>query len=183
MDGADVFRCFNENIQVITLDFTKQSLIESLLFSMLEEYNKKEEGYEAFLKTALIQLLLVLGRTPKTAPESSLKAIHKTVSAAVNYINEHYAEDITLSEICRKFFVSQSHFSRTFKRVTGIPFIKYLNGVRIKAAQQILKEENISISRVAERVGYSGTTHFGRIFKDISGISPYEYKRTKGRKQ
>jgi AraC-like DNA-binding protein len=183
IEDFDIFRCFDDGFQVITLDFAKQSLIESLLFSMLDEYGKKENGYEAFLKTALIQLLLILSRNPEATPESSMKAIHKTVSAAVNYINEHYREDITLAQISKKYFVSQSHFSRTFKRVTGIPFVKYLNGVRIKAAQQLLREGNLSIGRVAEMVGYSGTTHFGRIFKDITGISPYEYKRTKGKKQ
>jgi transcriptional regulator GlxA family with amidase domain len=61
--------------------------------------------------------------------------------------------------------------------VTGVPFIEYVNGVRVKEAERLLKKTNMSIIEIAEAVGFKSTTHFGRTFKGTLGISPIEYRR------
>ncbi len=175
----NLFECFEKDIHVIPFTFAEQSLVESLLISMLNEYEREAPGYEYFLKSALVQLLLIVCRHSgqlDSTTQSYASAAHKTVSEVAAYINTRYFEDITLKTISDRFFISPCYFSRTFKRVTGIPFIEYLNGVRVKEAQRLLKQTEMSIVEVSEAVGFKSTTHFGRTFKGIVGISPIEYR-------
>ena len=180
VNDVDLFRCFNKDIHIIKLDFKEQRFVETLLLSMLEEYDSNEVGRDYFLKTALIQLLILVGRYSEQRDddaESYVNAAHKTISEVAAYINNNYGEDITLESISERFFISPYYFSRTFKRVTGIQFIEYLNGVRIKEAQRMLAKTNLSVSEVASEVGYKSVTHFGRTFKNIVGVSPLAYKK------
>lgn len=177
---VNLFECFEKDIHVIPFNFGEQSLVESLLISMLNEHEAKAPGYEYFLKSALVQLLLIVCRYSgqlDSTTQSYASTAHKTVSEVAAYINTKYYEEITLETIADKFFISPCYFSRTFKRVTGIPFVEYLNGVRVKEAQRLLKQTDMSIIEVAEAVGFKSTTHFGRTFKGIVGISPIEYRR------
>lgn len=177
---VNLFECFEKDIHVIPFNFGEQSLVESLLISMLNEFETKAPGYDYFLKSAMVQLLLIVSRFSgqlDNTTQGYASAAHKTVSEVAAYINTRYYEEISLESIAERFFISPCYFSRTFKRVTGIPFIEYLNGVRIKEAERLLKQTDMSIVEVAEAVGFKSTTHFGRTFKGIIGISPIDYRR------
>ncbi len=178
--GINLYECFEKDIHIIKLNFQEQSFIETLLLSMLSEYNSSNLGQDYFLKTAMIQLLLLISRYSgqrQDGTDSYVNAMHKIVSEVAAYINNNYASDLTLEVISDKFFISPCYFSRTFKRVTGVPFTEYLNGVRIKEAQRLLAKTDMSISDIAESVGYKSATHFGRTFKQITGTSPISYRR------
>ena len=151
---------------------------------MVSENKNEGAGHEDFIKAAMVQLLLLTARHADSAAESigdGVVTANKTVSSVAAYINNNYNEDITLERVAEKFFISPCYFSRTFKRVTGLSFTEYLNGVRIKEAQRLLATEDMSISEICERIGYKSTTHFGRSFKAIVGMSPTEYRRIKRR--
>ena len=55
--------------------------------------------------------------------------------------------------------------------------IEYINGVRIKAAQNLIEKSNESISDIAEKTGFMTTAHFRRVFKDATGLSPQQYRQ------
>jgi AraC-like DNA-binding protein/quercetin dioxygenase-like cupin family protein len=170
------------DIHVLPVEFGKQSFVEALLLQMLEEYQNKPLGHESFLQAAATQLLLWLARAPKDGvanEEYNISAARKTVTEAIAYINHHYAEPLTLESIAEHHFVSAGYFSHTFKRIAGIPFVKYLNGIRILEAQRLLQQKNCTVLAAAEAAGYRSVTHFGRVFKEITGITPQEYKRKK----
>ena len=181
---ANLFECFERDIHLIPLSFQEQAFVETLLSAMVNEHKAQSPGYRDFLRTAMVQLLLLASRHAQSAPEGAdndVSPTHKTVSAVAAYINNNYNEDISLESVSEKFFISPCYFSRTFKRVTGIAFNEYLNGVRIKEAQRMLATTDIGIAELAEKVGYKSTTHFGRSFKSITGMSPTEYRRIKKR--
>ncbi len=182
MGEHNIFECFDKDINLIKLNFQEQSFVENLLLSMTNEYNAKSPGYEDFLRTALYQLLLLASRHAEgdESKESVTEnTTHKTVSEVAAYINNHFDDDITLESISERFFISQSYFSRTFKKVTGVSFVEYVNGVRIKEAQKLLAGTDMNISELSEAIGYKSMTHFGRSFKAIVGMSPSEYRRIK----
>ena len=169
--------------RIIPVEFQKQRLVETLLSAMLEEYEEHPTGYEHFLSATMTQIFLLIGRSKAHTginEQYNVDAVHKTISEAVAYINLHYAEQLTLGEMADRFFVSPGYFSHAFKRITGIPFVKYVNGIRIKEAQRLLRTKDVTVAAVAEAVGYTSTTHFGRVFREITGQTPLEYK-TRGK--
>lgn len=175
---VNLYRCFENNIHVIEPDLQEQIYIESLLNTMYSEYNEKKTNYDLYLKTALIQLLLFSTRhTNSSITSDNIVTTHKTISKVIGYINTNYSEDITLQSISKMFFISTYYFSRKFKEITNLSFVDYLNNVRVKEAQELLRRTDFKITQVSEMVGYKNTTYFGRIFKKLTGMSPKAYKK------
>ena len=87
------------------------------------------------------------------------------------------ALEITLETLSNMFYISPCYLSRTFKKVSGLPFPRYLNNVRIKEAKRLLRKTKMPVGAVGEAVGYVSNAHFGRAFKSLTGRSPQEYRR------
>ena len=104
-------------------------------------------------------------------------ARHRQISDIVRYINSHYRERITLDNLSRQFHLSPSHLSRMFKEVTGFGLNEFINQVRIKEAQRLLRTTRYSVTEVAAQTGYDNITHFGRTFKKMTGSSPSRYRK------
>lgn len=103
---------------------------------------------------------------------------NKVIEKAVAYIKENFASDITLSSLANKFSVSPEHFSRMFKKETGLGFSKYLNSLRLQYAEQILKsDKSQNITKVAEICGFEDSNYFSKKFKDVYGISPKKVQK------
>lgn len=102
------------------------------------------------------------------------------IEQAVAYIKENFASDITLSSLARMFSVSPEHFSRLFKKETGLGFSKYLNSLRLQHAEQLLKSDvGQNITRVAEICGFEDSNYFSKKFKEAYGISPKKVQKKK----
>lgn len=95
------------------------------------------------------------------------------------YIDQHYREDITAGEMMKLAHMSKSSFYRDFGRITGDSFGHYLNRLRAAKAHELLSQTDMPLYRIAENTGFSSTAHMTRIFKDIHGISPSEYRKSK----
>lgn len=95
----------------------------------------------------------------------------------LKYIEQNYANDITLEKLADIAGYSPYHFSRIFKKYSNMTFINFLNRRRIKAAELLLLESGSSITDVAMQVGFASLTTFNRVFKSINGCTPSEYKK------
>ena len=98
------------------------------------------------------------------------------VNNAIEYIKEHYADKLRLSDVADEIYVSQWHLSKLINKHTGSNFSEILNGIRIEKAKQLLKDPALKIYDIAEQVGFSDLTHFSRVFKKLEGISANEYR-------
>lgn len=176
--AVNYLKSFEDDVHIIDVPPTERTFFESHLTSMLSEYKKSAEASTFFLKTALSELLLFsqIKGAQSRAEEPHRDAVRKTVSLAAAYINNNFSEDISLNSVAERFYISPCYLSRTFKRITGSSFTEYVNGVRIKEAQRLLLKTDMSVSDVAISVGFKSTTHFGRAFKALTGISPLSYR-------
>lgn len=104
------------------------------------------------------------------------KSIKLVLRKAINYIQKHYKEQITLNIVAEHVYVSTSYLSRMFKKELGINFIDYLNGLRIEKAKELLMDPKYKTYEVAEKVGINDAHYFSRLFKKYVGISPTEFK-------
>lgn len=99
------------------------------------------------------------------------------VQAMVKYIQEHYAQPLTLQVLSGEFKMSESYISSLIKKRTGKGFSEHLVEIRIRKAQEYLRTTNDSIERIAERVGYPDYFYFTKVYKKATGISPAAYRR------
>ncbi|MFV0528707.1 MAG: response regulator [Lachnospiraceae bacterium] len=108
--------------------------------------------------------------------------VHGTIKDLVQYIHEHYHEDISLNELAELAKMSPVYLSTLFKDELGISYVKYLTNIRLQSAKQLLAD-GFLVTEVSEKVGYHNYRYFCDLFKRHTGMTPNEYKGTirKGR--
>ena len=104
-------------------------------------------------------------------------AEHNRITDVINYIHEHYSEDISLEELSSKFFVSPYYLCREFKKYTNRTIIQYVNVTRIMKAQRQIMETDKNLTQISLENGFSNLTHFNRVFKSVTGQTPSSYRK------
>lgn len=104
------------------------------------------------------------------------KKIKLILKKAVDYLNLHYSEQVTLSEVADYTYVSTYYLSRMFKKELGKNFVDYLNEIRILKAKELLKDPKYKSYEIAEMVGILDAHYFSRLFKKHEGLSPTEFR-------
>ncbi|CAI6087345.1 helix-turn-helix domain-containing protein [Cohnella sp. JJ-181] len=99
----------------------------------------------------------------------------------LNYIDSHYQDpDLSLQFIAENYHVSDGHLSRLFKKETGATFSEYLIKKRVDKAKELLdRDQRLTVTAVAGRVGFTDAKYFGQVFKKYYGSTPSEYKQQK----
>ncbi len=103
--------------------------------------------------------------------------LSKPVRDILLFIQEHYAEDITLDQIARTVELSRTYVSGLFKKELGVNLTNYITNYRIEKAKELLRETNLKSYEIAEKVGFFDESYFSRSFKKVTGLSPNAYKR------
>lgn len=109
--------------------------------------------------------------------ESSQNQFIKKVST---YIGEHYMESISLDDMAEELGITRSYVSTLFTQHMGCGFVEYLNGVRVDRACTYLEQSYFKTYEIAYKVGFKDEKYFSKVFKKIKGVSPREYRISKG---
>lgn len=115
---------------------------------------------------------------PAASEDTQSEASVFIVRNAINYINEHYHEKLTLSGVAEKNYVSVWHLSKLINKHIGKGFNDILNNVRIENAKTMLMNPEYKIYEIAEMVGISDVTYFSKLFKKFTGVSPNQYRNS-----
>ncbi len=155
--GAQVFES-NEDRDTLTY-----------LRNILREQEMEKPHFQEQMVLLLNQLMIhIIRDSLKTAaPESQDR-----ISSIIRYLNENYTEPITLNQLAARFYINPSYLCREFKKHIGSTVIQYVNSLRILHAQRLLQETNRSVTEISKIVGFSNVTHFNRIYKSLTGMSP-----------
>lgn len=130
----------------------------------------------AILQESLYRLSGMI-RQPEADGEQSY------VGQALRYIEEHYAEDISLDLVAEKIGISPFYLSRLFRSEKGESFVEYLTGIRMQTAVRLAKETRMSIREIAARTGYGSPTYFCRVFKKYTGSTIGDLREKNRKKQ
>ncbi|AFC30819.1 AraC family transcriptional regulator [Paenibacillus mucilaginosus 3016] len=177
-EQPDLLLPFSGQEPVLELNQQEQAFVENLLLQMINEYSDKDRrGRALYFKSLLTQLLLFAGRKQPDGSTEELKPVNPSIREIVQHCNDHFREPMTLGQIAGRFFLSPSYVSRLLKKYTGHSFPEYLNTLRIRESQRLLRETGLKMIEIAEQVGYLNITHFNKNFKLITGMSPLQYKK------
>ncbi|MDQ1913227.1 AraC family transcriptional regulator [Paenibacillus sp. GD4] len=169
---------FHHPNRIVEFNPMEQNYIENLIFQMKNEYVEEgRQGRDLYFESLLVQLLLYAHRKLTEASEVAYVPMNKNIMEVIDYCNSHYRKPLTMEGVSARFYISPFHFSRLFKRYTGFNFPEYINTLRIREAQKLLRETPYKVIEIAERVGYMNITHFNRKFKQVASMSPLEYKK------
>ncbi|CAH1222989.1 HTH-type transcriptional activator RhaR [Paenibacillus allorhizoplanae] len=179
----DIFQpLFEHAYLIIKCPLQDKLAIESVAQSIMQEMQEKKPGFEMFAQTLVLQLLIICCRHVKQnaiEPLDTPSPMYERILEVVRYMNTHYMQDLPLHLLAEKFYVSPYYLSRFFKEATGFTFVEYLNSVRIKEAKKLLEQTSLKVSLIARKVGFGSVTHFGRVFKLVTGHAPLYYRKDK----
>ncbi len=145
------------------------------LFSSVQR-NSDALLFESVAYVSLIfAVLKEKGLIKKTSKSGKKTSFSRKVQ---EYLSAHYSERITSEDAAGELFYSQSYFCRIFREVFGVSFLEYLSMYRVSKARELLLKGEMSISEVAEQVGFLELSYFSRRFKHYVGVSPSEYQKS-----
>lgn len=99
-----------------------------------------------------------------------------TVRKVINFIRQHFSENITLEHIADQFDITPEYLSTLFNKEMGITFTSFLKEFRISYAKRLLLGSDLKIYEVASNVGYADPKYFNRVFKEVTGLSPGDFR-------
>ena len=125
------------------------------------------------IKSSFNALVVAVNKLPQIA--QAAEKDDTRLIAMKNYIQANY-QSVTLQDMAEKFSLSEPYISKFFKEKSGVTFVDYVQGIRMKKAKTLLKNTNMSVESIAEAVGYSNVEHFSRQFKKKYGLAPIQYR-------
>ena len=140
---------------------------------------KRPDGYQLAVKGFLFQLVFLLlshRQKKSTSPALQTKSLQK-IKTILKYVEEHYADHITIDDMAAITFYSKSHFMKFFKAHMGTGFIEYLNDYRLTIAERLLRTSDATVLEIAEKSGFDNLSYFNRMFKRKYGQSPGKQRK------
>ena len=148
------------------------------LIDVLKRETKQKEPYYREIVTATLkefwyQLLRKLPKTHLPIGETNKRdTMLYDLQQLLSYIDSNYYENLSLSFAAGKMGFSESHFSKIFKKLTGINYVNYINLIRIEHAASQLKNTPDKVTDIAINCGFNNIRNFNRVFKSITGLTP-----------
>lgn len=182
-DSFSYLRCFEQakrrKAYKLSAGADEKRQLVMLIESIHMEETNKQPGYRQAILLQLQQILLLLGRTinPSYADQAVSTALPSWMTGILTYIDEHPGSPLGLAQLAKQASVTPAHFSRAFKKLTGLNVTEYVTTKRIIRAKELLIETDANISDIAERCGFESLPHFHRMFKKLTGMTPAHYKK------
>ncbi len=188
-DARDVFTDFKEYLQdeenpaFLYVKLSKKNEIMYLANRILRERTKYQIWCDYLTGILMAEMLLLLARVlraewEKGAKDRNLK-LRELLAMAKDYMDTHFAEDVTLARVAGYVYLSESYFAHSFKDAYGTSPKSYILKVRVEEAQKLLEESDLKISEVASKVGFSSQQRFNEIFRKYTGLTPLKYRQAK----
>ncbi len=148
-------------------------------------YARKDPLWQEKLLAELALLLADIVSADQSRPDISLSTNQQSafrdrrIVKLLSFIDEHFREELSLSDLEKRFFTSRYHICRLFKKETGLTISQYVNRKKVSLAQQILNDPDISIADACRASGFNFAQHFTSVFRSITGFTPSEYQKNR----
>ena len=171
----------SENEGLEFYHFTGQNEWENTVLNLLQKLTKMEEKKTEFYPYEILLILSILWLTFRKnillPPQQQENIVSIRMQKFLNYIANHYAEDISLESLAKSGNVGKSECLRCFKASLQTTPYKYLMEYRLSKAAELLTTTDLPIGVISENVGFHQVSYFGKCFKEKTGYSPRDYRK------
>lgn len=140
-------------------------------------YDGAPDGYELALKALFLQAVFLLLQYSEKNTSSNIGSSSDKLKHVLDYIELHYEESISISELAKLCFFSDYHFMRFFKKHMNMTCVEYINNLRLEKSVELFEQGNTSILDVSLSVGFHNLSYFHRAFKKKYHMTPLEFIR------
>lgn len=159
--------------------------IRETLLKTQAVYERGEPMWNTACYGYILRMYAVLGQhyllNPKTRPREMAHSVDpEVITAAMEYINTHYREELSLDDVAEFAGFSRYYFSRSFRKQTGYTFKDYLCQKRVQVAMDLLIRSNSPMKDVAAESGFGSVATFNRVFREKKGCTPTQYRAIYG---
>lgn len=152
-------------------------LLDDTIYHSKSVYYKNDTYLQIKLAEVLLTINRIFHRSKKTDVTTEGSKYHKT-QEIIDYLNHHLTEDLSLDFLSSQFYMNRTYLCDKFKADTGFTINQYITSQRILKARTLLVE-GLSVTEVAQSVGYDNDSHFIRVFKKLIGSTPKQYALSK----
>lgn len=173
---------FHRHSGILHLDQKEQAYAESLFAAAARELKEKKAGFLHMAMGELSRLFIFASRLYLDSDPSiplSTQPKHRKVEEAASYIIDHFNESLSLESVAKKLYINKCYLSRIFKEASGFTVNEYINMIRIRKSRELLSSTSLTVTEVAEAVGYDTITYFERVFRQYTLTSPSAYRKSK----
>lgn len=185
LDGSySLLRCFEhakkKNSYKLETSVEERARLETLIRDMHTEQQTQKPGFRQSILIHLQLLLLIINRMAVSVPAISTGNSESEplwMKETLLFIDRNLGAQLRLAALCRRAAVTPSHFSRVFKRLTGMNVTDYVIAKRIVYAKELLVRTDENMNRIATVCGFESASYFYKMFKKLTGMTPLAYKR------
>ncbi len=161
--------------------------MRSRIEEMFRESRSRERWRDTLLKAKLTETLVRFDRyrrrdaeaSSPAAPRAGAGAGRSSVWDAIYYIHSNYQDELSLTDLARRFSFSVSRMSEVIKEATGQTFVRLVHDLRLRQAASLLVSTDMSVTDIAHEVGFGSYKTFVRMFKEAKGVAPTEFRKRK----
>ena len=180
IDGIELATSNTSNGQFSILNHYESMEISSCLRNILREMEQKNPGYEDVCQAYMEILIIRLMRTTALAvpAEPQTVSTNRQCAAVRRYIDLHFKEPLTLEQLAEEGHMNKFYLSHAFKKEYGLSPINYMISKRIEESKYLLAETDLSMSQIAQLLGFSSLSYFSQVFHRTQDITPKEYRQS-----
>lgn len=176
-EAAEIYRHYLEQGGRFLFHPSDASLMVYALKNLFNEQDSKGTFFELKCHKNLTDIVTACYLESASMQDEKSDSTYGKILSVRSYLDEHFAEDIDLDMLSRKFFISKFHLSREFKKAAGVTLGNYLNGQRINEAKRLLRFTKEPIGTIAVSCGIPDVNYFTKVFSKYEAMTPSAYRK------
>lgn len=160
---------------LITPKHPAYASLRKIFYQINSLYDETILGYEFAIKSLLLQVFFILLQYSKRTGFPDTGTPSDKLKNVLDYIEQHYAETISIPELAKLCYFSDYHFMRFFKKHMNMTCVEYINNLRLEKSIELFEQGNTSIMDVSLSVGFHNLSYFHRAFKKKYHMTPLSF--------